>query len=175
MEIRAVEGWDGYFVCDNGDVIGKLGLKRKTTSDKDGYKRVVLQCNGIRRMPFVHRLVAKAFIDNPKNLPTVNHKDGNKTNNTVDNLEWMSFSDNVKHSHATGLQDCVGEGNPSAKLTEVDVFAILEMFYFEKLKHSKIAEKFGVTRTLIYKITRGDLWKYIYSEYCKQRLGILPT
>lgn len=55
---------------------------------------------GIRK--YVHRLVAEAFLPNPENLPQVNHKDFDKTNNTVDNLEWISRADNIQHSHDNG-------------------------------------------------------------------------
>lgn len=59
--------------------------------------------DGKRKGKFVHRLVAEAFIPNPKNLETVNHKDGNPLNNNVDNLEWLSNADNIRHAFNSGL------------------------------------------------------------------------
>ena len=68
-----------------------------------GYMNITLYKNGIRKHFNVHRLVADTFILNPNNLPEVNHKDGNKENNCVDNLEWVTRSENMQHSLKTGL------------------------------------------------------------------------
>lgn len=71
----------------------------------DGYKRVLLSCNdGKNRTMIVSRLVAKAFIPNPQNKPEVNHKDGNKLNNCVYNLEWVYGNENVQHARENGLR-----------------------------------------------------------------------
>ena len=75
-------------------------VKQFNTKD---YNNVKLHKDGIRTIYLAHRLVATAFIPNPDNLPVVNHKDGDKTNNCVDNLEWCTASDNVKHAIQTGL------------------------------------------------------------------------
>lgn len=76
--------------------------------DKYGYQCVTLCCQkekGKRKYKTIHRLVATAFINNPNNLKTVNHKDGNKLNNNVNNLEWMTNKDNVQHAWAIGLKE----------------------------------------------------------------------
>lgn len=110
-EWRDVVGYEGvYEVSSFGNVrrvdLGhhstKEGLKSQRT-DPNGYKQVDLW-NGSGRTHRVHRLVAKAFIPNPKKKRTVNHKDGDKTNNHVDNLEWATYSENNQHMHDTGLQ-----------------------------------------------------------------------
>lgn len=86
---------------------------RRMNSDKDGYHAVVLtkdkKIKGFR----VHRLMATAFLPNPENRPVVNHKNGIKYDNRIENLEWATHSENVLHSYATGLQEAVrGDKHP---------------------------------------------------------------
>ena len=95
---KSVVGYEGlYEVSDLGRVKslwhGKDKILKPWKTHK-GYLRVNLYKDGQRKMQFVHRLAAEAFIQNPNNLETVNHKDEDKTNNTVINLEWMSREDN---------------------------------------------------------------------------------
>lgn len=70
----------------------------RTLTNMNGYLRVPLKKNGVTFNAGVHRLVAQAFISNPENKPTVNHKDGNKLNNCVDNLEWATDKEQLIHS-----------------------------------------------------------------------------
>ena len=78
-------------------------LKQNRTSTSD-YAYVKLTVKDKTTQHSVHRLVAKAFIPNPENKPTVNHIDGNKLNNNACNLEWNTYSENLKHAHSTGLK-----------------------------------------------------------------------
>lgn len=79
----------------------KTASGRHTFGSKhDGYRKVLTR---ERVKVYVHRLVAEAFIPNPDNLPEVNHIDGNRSNNAVHNLEWVSHADNMRHAYATGL------------------------------------------------------------------------
>ena len=72
---------------------------RKFNINRDGYVLVNLYKNGISKNLLVHRIVAKAFIPNPNNLSQINHKDGNKQNNRIDNLEWCSAKENITHTY----------------------------------------------------------------------------
>lgn len=104
--IKQIEGYAGYRVSDKGQVYGKRGFPLKPyIHKKTGYSIVVLYKEGKARGFSVHKLVASAFILNPKKLPEVNHKDGNKRNNQAKNLEWCTRSQNVAHAYASGLRN----------------------------------------------------------------------
>ncbi len=82
----------------------------KTQADPKGYLRLRVTIERKRLSFKVHRIVAQAFIDNPNNLPQVNHIDGNKSNNKASNLEWSANRDNALHAIKNGLWDSVIEG-----------------------------------------------------------------
>lgn len=87
-----------YYVSSDGRVLGANGLL-KPVRGKDGYLRCNIAQDGKFRLWLVHRLVAEAFIPNPDNKPEVNHIDGDKTNNNVSNLEWVTREENIRHAH----------------------------------------------------------------------------
>lgn len=98
-----------YRVSDRGNIysISRNGTKGgllKQHLDRYGYKKVVLYKNNKPHYFTVHRLVAMTFIDNPDGFETVNHINGDKENNSVENLEWLSKKDNLKHSYKSNLQ-----------------------------------------------------------------------
>lgn len=80
------------------------GLIRKLKTNRSGYRQIELRINKQKKTHSVHRLVAIAFIRNPKNKPCINHKDGNKANNLVSNLEWATYTDNLCHAYKIGLR-----------------------------------------------------------------------
>lgn len=105
---KDIEGYEGLYQVSNlgrikslgnggkGRYYGRIVIMSQCT-DKDGYKVLGLTKNGIRKNFRVHRLIADAFIPNPDNLPEVNHKDEDKTNNRIDNLEWCDTKYNVNY------------------------------------------------------------------------------
>lgn len=102
-----IKGFDSYYINIYGDIISfKCNIKPiklKYKIDKDGYYSVCLFQDGIRYFKRINRLVAETFIPNPDNKTEVNHKDGDKHNNFVNNLEWSTTSENIKHAFANGL------------------------------------------------------------------------
>ena len=87
-----------YKVNKNGKIINiKRNKIRKSRIDKYGYERIILNKNNKKQNLLVHRLVAEAFIPNPNNLPQINHKDENKQNNNVNNLEWCTQKYNCNY------------------------------------------------------------------------------
>ena len=94
-----------YLVSDKGKIKNAKSGRVLTVSTWRGYERLRLFKISRRKTFKVHRLVAEAFIPNPNNLPQVNHKDGNKRNNCVENLEWCTNEENIKHSWENGLRE----------------------------------------------------------------------
>ena len=104
---RFIEENPDYMVSDHGRVLsfkGKSKLILCTTIAGEGYEQTELMQKGIYTKYYTHRLVAKAFIPNPKHLPQVNHLDGNTLNNHVSNLEWCDAHDNIMHAIRMGLR-----------------------------------------------------------------------
>ena len=161
--MKDVCGYEGlYKVDENGNVFSVRNNKLlKRMMFPSGYEYVHL-CNGKGKTKLfrVHRLVAETFIPNPNNLPEVNHKDGDKLNNNVKNLEWCTNLENMRHSIETGLRTVKDENNPSAKLTAKDVENIRKE-YIPKSKEFgtvALARKYGVTNVMIGKIIRNECW-----------------
>lgn len=101
---KPIKNFDGYTITDDGKVISyKFSIPRvmKTWYQKQGYENVKLCKNNQTYHFLIHRLVAEAFIPNPNNLPEVNHKNKNRQDNRVENLEWCSRIDNLYDSYST--------------------------------------------------------------------------
>lgn len=131
---------DHYLVDEAGNVwsVRKNRVLLGKT-DRYGYKVVLLCVKGQRKHITVHRIVALTFIENPDNKPTVNHKDGNKQNNCVDNLEWATFQENTKHSYNNGLSVAWNKGKANCYSQE----QIKVMRTVQKSKKVKCIDKLG--------------------------------
>ena len=108
----------------------------------------------------VHRAVAESFIDNPLGLPCVNHKDGCKLNNRVDNLEWVSYKQNTAHAMKLGLFKIKGEYSPFHKLKAHQVIEIVKRKKAGE-RHQDICHEYGVVNRAIRDIMRGETWSSV--------------
>lgn len=151
-----------YEINPDGTVISLIkGKIKKDWKQKDGYRLIGLFKNKVRTCFYVHRLVAEVYLPKIESKDFVNHKDGNKANNHVSNLEWVTKSENSKHSFEIGTQSNKGENHPMAQLNEEKVKDIRQKFATGQYKRKELAEMFGVKKNTIEKIINRKLWKHI--------------
>lgn len=167
-EWKSVVGYEGWYEISNlgrvkrvkagmGAVVGKI---LKPHPDPAGYINAVLHQDNHACTFHCHQLVAKAFIGTCPVGREVNHLDGVKTNNSVDNLEYVTRKENGQHASRMGLLKPVrGERQPNAKLTERDVHIIRGLL--GKRFQAVIAERFGVTQSTISDIATGKKWAWL--------------
>ena len=177
-----VKGYEEYYEVSNyGNVralqrevstsdgkIRKLGyMDLKPIMNKTGYFTVNLCKDGEHKIHYIHRLVADCFVENPLCKDTVNHKDGNKTNNYFENLEWLTMGENMEHAWRTGLchsSNMTGGVKSVAKL-DAETGAVLEVYpsIAEASRINKHASASGISGVLSgQKITsHGFKWEYV--------------
>lgn len=155
-----------YYISDAGRVMNiKTGRIMKTTINK-GYERAHLYINNKSKNVQIHRLVAFAFIPNPENKPTVNHKDGNKIHNDVSNLEWATYSEQALHALKLKLRmPLCGSDNPSAILTEEIVDNISRLFEANELSIPEISNELCIKQSILRDILHRNTWSHITNKY----------
>lgn len=150
---------DCYQVSNTGKVKNVSRNRILIGEIDNGYHRVILKD---KKKYYVHRLVSQLFLSNPNNLPCINHKDGNKLNNNVNNLEWCTYSYNTKHGYENGLiHHAEKEKNQNAVLTQEDVDLIRKL-YIPRDKEfgiKPLANKFGVHFKTIQAVVSMKTWK----------------
>lgn len=134
----------------------KRGHDLKPSLTGDGYFQITLDNTTFK----VHRWVAETFIPNPDNKSQVNHINGIKTDNRVENLEWCTPRENVKHSYRTGLACNKGERHPRSKLTDSLVREFRERCEAGE-KITQIAREYNLHHSTVQKAVRGNHWRHI--------------
>lgn len=159
MEIWKDIGNTGYRISNLGNVLGLQKRIIQLAKDGEGYLIFRLYTSGKAKTARVHRLVAKAFIENPNSLDQVNHIDGCKTNNVVSNLEWVTNRQNIDHAMFNNLVP-KGEEHNRAILSEADAIRILSD-EFKDSSNESIAKLFNVHSSTIYSLRIGKTWKHL--------------
>jgi predicted XRE-type DNA-binding protein len=127
-----------------------------------GYYKISLGPKKDRKSVLVHRLVGITFLVNIDNKPQINHIDGDKTNNNVENLEWVTNQENAIHAHKTGLRKGpIGELNTKAKLKEKDILEIRSLLKNNNIKLKEVARLYGVSISTISAIKTRRKWKHL--------------
>ena len=103
MKFKDIPGFPGYKISKDGRVFSDYTREDMKLGINNGYYKLKLRVKGVYKNRFVHRLAARTYLPNPHDYPKVNHKDGNKLNNCIENLEWITSSDNVLHAYDNGL------------------------------------------------------------------------
>lgn len=158
-----LEEFPSYYVSRCGKVASIKNGFVKTRLNKDGYETVGVYRPGCRtHIPqSVHRLVAKTFVCNQLGKPHVNHKNGIKTDNSADNLEWVTAGENNKHAYSIGLKSAIGSKNGRSKLSEWEVGKIKMLLAIGKWKQCEIAKLFCVSRQAITLIKTNSRWAHV--------------
>jgi hypothetical protein len=151
---KDIPGYEGkYQACEDGRIRNATTMcELKPRPDRNGYLDVGL--NRVRKR--VHRLVAETFILHDVSKNVVNHKDGNKLNNHIDNLEWCTSQINNQHAYDTGLHG-KGEDHVNSKLTEEQVIEIKRLGRYDTARN--IGKKYNVSKGTINDIFEERTWK----------------
>jgi hypothetical protein len=176
MEVwKDIEGYEGYYQVSNfGNVkslnrsipnsrCGTVRVKErilKPRKNHKGYFCVLLMKNSIPSNRLIHRLVCMSFLPNEENKEQVNHKNGVKTDNRLENLEWSTQSENIRHAFDNGLKfslGVVGEKNYNSKLSEQDVRDIR----ISNLSQKILSEKYKVHQSIISEVKARKRWKHV--------------
>lgn len=162
MILKDIPGYNGdYKISENGEVYSYKGLKTKKLKGgtfSNGYEFVCLIKNGKTKNCSRHRLVAETFIPNVDNKPVINHKDGNRKNNNVHNLEWCTQAYNLKHAIDTGLMEsqCKIRRKVTVKQGE-------HIILFDTMKDC--AAYFGFKRGWLQNLIRKHGCTFKYKDY----------
>lgn len=128
----------------------------KGNINHDGYLRIKFSIDGKVFNKFSHVLVAEHFIPNPNNFPQINHIDGNKLNNNVNNLEWCTASQNMQHAYDNELKR-TDKKHSRSKLNECDVLDI----YSSDLPTVELMKKYNISKSAICRIRSGKSWGWL--------------
>ena len=163
---KDINSYEGFYQISN---LGNVKSLQRMAKNKDGqrivkerilsptkagngYLTVMLYSKKIPERKIIHRLIALNFIPNPNNKPQVNHINGIRTDNRIDNLEWCTAKENINHAFKIGLM------KGQTKLNEIEVMQIRELYSTETQTQSEIAVMFKTTRTNIGRIVRQETW-----------------
>lgn len=152
---------DRYVKHNHGGLRIQKGITIKQSINQDGYFCFSLYKEGISKTVVTHRIVGLLFVDNPQNLPIINHKDTIKTNNYYKNLEWCTTQENTEHARVSNLI-VHGENHGMSKLTDELVLEIREKYKPNgEYSSYKLAEEYNVSRVLINKVVRKKIWSHV--------------
>ena len=171
---KDIIGYEGLYQISNFGRVKSLAkpcgftnlpeMIRRTKVKPNGYEIIILSKNNQKKTFHIHRLVAMAFLNDYSDKLDVNHKDGNKLNNKLTNLEMCTHSENIRHAYTTGLMKAAsGEKSGRSKLTRQMVLDIRNAFELYH-NYSKVGNLFNVNSGTIHAIINGITWREVKDE-----------
>lgn len=157
-----IQGNEHYYISNEGYVYSEKSnkvLKRRTNTP--GYWTYAIRLKGKRKEVLLHRMLALTYLKHVKGKDCINHKDGVKKNNNLDNLEWVTQTENVNHAFKTGLRCNKGENHPMSKLTEKEVIEIRIKHSEEKITFKEIAKLYNVSTGTVSNIINKKRFSHI--------------
>ena len=161
---KTIDEFPNYLISNQGDVKNKrTGYTKKPSVGKRGYVVFSMNKEGKLYLRTQHIMLARTFIPNPLNKPCVNHKDGNKQNNSIDNLEWVTAKENLIHARRTGLHKSDGDKRTAQYTLDGKLVAIYK-------SASEAARRLGIEVSGIAHVAKGNtrsktykgfIWRYV--------------
>lgn len=159
--IKQIPGYSSYSVTDDGRVWShrlRSGWLAPSV-DRNGYIRFHMEGdNGKRKGMYIHQLVALTYIPNPDGKPNVNHKDFNKANNSVSNLEWCTHLENIRHDWSAGRRKAL-PGGTSSKYSLALVDELRSLYDSGLHTQTELSRRFGVPQSTVHVIVRHKHWR----------------
>lgn len=157
---KTIDGFPGYEVSSLGNIRSPRGLMKIQNGPK-GYKQIGMYSGEKTVTKRVHKLVATAFLPNPLRLPSINHIDCNKSNNSVENLEWCSVSENHKHAYKNGLMKRrPGELHPLSKISNHQTSELRRAYASGGITQKELGLIYGLTQSAVNRIINGNRRSY---------------
>lgn len=170
MKTINISGLEDYSITKDGKIYSQKSNKfLKIGTSTKGYSHVFLMNGGKSKAYYVHRLLMLTYFPPKDDSLVVNHIDGDKKNNRLDNLEWVTNRQNLLHALDSGLRkmdsfDHKGENNPNSKLKKEDVVFIYESLKNKDFSQKQLSERFEVSQMSISNIKNKKKWKKLTDE-----------
>ena len=177
---RDIKGYEGLYAISSTGRVKRLARNRiiatgvnkplkekmiKTFKGKHGYIHVNLWKNGQMKQHRIHRLIMLAHTEKPQNKNVINHIDGDKTNNILENLEWCTPKENSHHAYTTGLaKGKQGIENSQGRLTSKEIIAIRELYSTGKFTQKELSERFEISTGHVSDIINRKRWSWLTEE-----------
>lgn len=165
-EWRPVVGYEGRYEVSSFGRMRSVPYMRilKPFLGGEGYYRIGLKTKGVSKNLTIHRIVASAFLSHDPLLDCVNHKDRDRLNNRLENLEWVTRMQNTQHMMMLGFKPREGEYHPRAKLTKHMVLQIRAEYQKNKEPVLTIAKRYGIAQQTMWSLLNNKTWKGLLPE-----------